>query len=163
MSRDGGRESEVLRKPVRPRKLEVAGFEDEDFEEIACEEKESEEAKPPEVLRDPGAPTPREIEEHNVTHYLSDLGALIVLLGRPKIVLTRRGKIRARSRSPRSCSTTASWAVRMTQRHWLCKSREIGGRKCCSRMSYQEKGWYMSMGLQRWSAISRGWATRRSS
>ena len=44
------------------------GFEDEDFEEIACEEKESEEAKPPEVLRNPGAPTPREIEEHNVTH-----------------------------------------------------------------------------------------------
>ena len=26
------------------------------------------EAKPPEVLRDPGAPTPSEIEEHNVTH-----------------------------------------------------------------------------------------------
>ena len=55
-------------KSVRPLELEVGGFEDEDFEEISCEEKESEEAKPPEVLRDPGAPTPREIEEHNVTH-----------------------------------------------------------------------------------------------
>ena len=28
----------------------------------------------------------------------------------------------------------------MTQKHWLCKSREIGVRRCCSRMSYQEKG-----------------------
>ena len=35
---DGGQESEVLRKLVRPRELEVAGFEDEDFGEIACEE-----------------------------------------------------------------------------------------------------------------------------
>ena len=45
-------------------------MDDEDFEEIVCEEEEraSEEAKKPEVLKDPGAPTPREVEEHNVTH-----------------------------------------------------------------------------------------------
>ena len=44
-------------------------MEDEEVEEIECdEEKESEEAKPPEVLRDPGAPTPKEVEQHNVTH-----------------------------------------------------------------------------------------------
>ena len=45
---------------VRPVEWEVGGFEDEeDFEQIKCEEDNvSEEAKPPEVLRDPGAPTP---------------------------------------------------------------------------------------------------------
>ena len=48
--------------------MEVGDVEEEDFEEIECEEKESEEARAPEVLRDPGAPTPKEIEEHNVTH-----------------------------------------------------------------------------------------------
>ena len=60
--------SEVPLKPVRPSELEVGGFEDEDFEQIECEEKESDEARAPEVLRDPGAPTPKEVEEHNVTH-----------------------------------------------------------------------------------------------
>ena len=44
-------------------------MEDEDLEQLECgEEKESDEAKPPEVLRDPGAPTPKEVEHHNVTH-----------------------------------------------------------------------------------------------
>ena len=43
-------------------------MENEDFEEIMLEEPESEEARPPEVLRDPGAPTVKEIEEHNATH-----------------------------------------------------------------------------------------------
>ena len=33
-----------------------------------CEEVESGEARAPEVLRDPGAPTQKEIEEHSVTH-----------------------------------------------------------------------------------------------
>ena len=49
---------------------EVGGFEDEeDFEKIECDEDDvSGEAKPPEVLRDPGAPTPKEVDEHNVTH-----------------------------------------------------------------------------------------------
>ena len=54
--------------PVRPCELEVGEVDDEDFEEIECEEKESDEARKPEVLRDPGAPTPKEIEEHNATH-----------------------------------------------------------------------------------------------
>ena len=43
-------------------------MEGEDFEEIECEHKGSEEARAPEVLRDPGAPTQKEIEEHNTTH-----------------------------------------------------------------------------------------------
>ena len=61
-------------KPVRPYTLEVGELgdqeeaEDEGFENIECEEKEGEEARRPEVLRDPGAPTPKEVEEHNVTH-----------------------------------------------------------------------------------------------
>ena len=44
---------------------EVGGVEDEeDFDQIHCEEDSvSEEAKPPEVLRDPGAPTPQEVDE----------------------------------------------------------------------------------------------------
>ena len=55
--------------PVSPWEVEVGGVDDEDCETIECgEEKESEEAKTPEVLRDPGAPTQKEIEEHNVTH-----------------------------------------------------------------------------------------------
>ena len=38
-------------RPVRPCEMEVGGVEDEDFEQIECaEEKESEEAKSPEVL-----------------------------------------------------------------------------------------------------------------
>ena len=124
-----------IRKNKTGDETKVAGFEDEDFEEIACEEMESEEAKPPDVIR-------RSTASHTD---LSNLTAHIVLLGRPKIALTRRGKIRARS-TPRSCSNTASWAVRIMKCMW-----------------YQEKGWYMSMGMQRWSAISRGWATWRSS
>ena len=43
-------------------------MENEDFEELKFEELESEEARPPEVLRDPGAPTFKEMEEHNTTH-----------------------------------------------------------------------------------------------
>ena len=43
-------------------------MENEDFDEIECAEEVSEEARHPEVLRDPGAPTPKEIEEHNATH-----------------------------------------------------------------------------------------------
>ena len=55
--------------PVSPLEVEVGGVDDEDCEAIECgEEKESEEAKTPEVLRDPGAPTPKEVEQHNVTH-----------------------------------------------------------------------------------------------
>ena len=55
--------------PVSPWEIEVGGLGDEDHEQIECgEEKESEEAKSPEVLRDPGAPTPKEVEQHNVTH-----------------------------------------------------------------------------------------------
>ena len=55
--------------PVRPLEVEVGGMDDEDCEQIECgDEKESEEAKAPEVLRDPGAPTPKEVEQHNVTH-----------------------------------------------------------------------------------------------
>ena len=96
-------------KSVRPLELEVGGFEDEDFEEISCEEKESEEAKLPEVLRDPGAPTPREIEEHNVTHTCHfGLGAHIALQVRRKNVHTRSRSTRVRSRFPRSCSTMGS-------------------------------------------------------
>ena len=49
--------------------MDVGGCEDEDFEQIECEEKESEEAREPEVLRDPGTPTPKEVEDHNVTHF----------------------------------------------------------------------------------------------
>ena len=48
--------------------MEVGDIEEEDFHEIVCEEKESEEARAPEVLRDPGAPTLQEVEEHNITH-----------------------------------------------------------------------------------------------
>ena len=59
---------EVPSTPVRPLEVEVGDVENEDFEEIICEEKESEEARPPEVLRDPGAPTKKEMEEHYTTH-----------------------------------------------------------------------------------------------
>ena len=54
--------------PVRPCEFEVGEVDNEDFEELTFEEVESEEARPPEVLRDPGAPTSKEIEEHNATH-----------------------------------------------------------------------------------------------
>ena len=55
--------------PVRPWVDEVGGVDDEIFEQIECKDEDvSEEAKKPEVLRDPGAPTPKEVEEHNVTH-----------------------------------------------------------------------------------------------
>ena len=64
MRRDANREVPSI--PVRPWELEVGEVENEDFEEIVCEEQE--EARQPEVLRDPGAPTQKEIEEHNVTH-----------------------------------------------------------------------------------------------
>ena len=54
--------------PVRPLQCEVGDVE-EDFDEIQCEEEEaSEEARQPEVLRDPGAPTAKELEEHNINH-----------------------------------------------------------------------------------------------
>ena len=43
--------------PVRPLECEVGEVDNEDFEDIVCEERVSEEARPPEVLRDPGAPT----------------------------------------------------------------------------------------------------------
>ena len=66
MRRDDHHEVSLL--PVRPCELEVGEVENEDFEEIMLEEPESEEARAPEVLRDPGAPTVKEIEEHNVTH-----------------------------------------------------------------------------------------------
>ena len=57
------RRCEPSSRPVRPAELEVGGMDDEDFEQIECgEEKASDEARAPEVLRDPGAPTPREVE-----------------------------------------------------------------------------------------------------
>ena len=59
---------EVPSNPVRPVECEVGEMENEDFPEIECEEHVSEEAQAPEVLRDPGAPTLREQEEHNTTH-----------------------------------------------------------------------------------------------
>ena len=64
---DEGPESEAA-ESVRPINVEVGDVDEEDFEDIECQEKESEEARDPIVLRDPGSPTPREIEEHNVTH-----------------------------------------------------------------------------------------------
>ena len=66
MRRDG--QCEVPSTPVRPVELEVGDVESKDFEEIKCEEKESDEARAPEVLRDPGTPTQKEMEEHNITH-----------------------------------------------------------------------------------------------
>ena len=66
MRRDA--QHEVPSKSVRPCEVQVDEVETEDFEEIACEEQESGEARTPEGLRDPGAPTQKEIEEHNVTH-----------------------------------------------------------------------------------------------
>ena len=65
---NGVNHSEVPFIPVRPLECEVGEVDNEDFEEIECEESVSEEALPPEVLRDPGAPTKRELEEHNITH-----------------------------------------------------------------------------------------------
>ena len=58
-------------KPVSPVDVELSGVGDEsddNFEAIELEEKVSEEARDPEVLRDPGAPTPKEEAEHYVTH-----------------------------------------------------------------------------------------------
>ena len=55
-------------KPVSPLEVVDGGADQEDFAEIMCEEPETEEARAPEVLRDPGAPTEKEVEEHNVTH-----------------------------------------------------------------------------------------------
>ena len=54
--------------PVSPVDVEGGNAEEGVFDEIQCEEPESAEARPPEVLRDPGAPTQREVEEHNITH-----------------------------------------------------------------------------------------------
>ena len=59
---------EVPTIPVRPVSCEVGEMDNEDFAEIVCEEQVSDEARPPEVLRDPGAPTVKELEEHNITH-----------------------------------------------------------------------------------------------
>ena len=59
---------EVQFIPVRPLECEVGEMDNEDFDEIELEDKPSEEARPPEVLRDPGAPTKRELEEHSTTH-----------------------------------------------------------------------------------------------
>ena len=63
-----GGQYDVPSTPVRPVEVEVGDVEDGDFDEIKCEEQESAEARSPEVLRDPGAPTQREMEEHNITH-----------------------------------------------------------------------------------------------
>ena len=64
----GVNQSEVPFIPVRPLEREVGEVDNEDFEEIEFEEHASEEAQLPEVLRDPGAPTKKELEEHNTTH-----------------------------------------------------------------------------------------------
>ena len=120
LSRDGGRESEVLRKPVRPRELEVAGSKTRTSRRSRMKKRRARRRNHQKSSETRERILPARSRSTTSHTYLSDLGALIVLLGRLKIVLTRRGKIRARSRSPRSCSTTASWAVRMRQRHWLC-------------------------------------------
>ena len=53
--------------PVRP--WEVCGVDGEEYQDIDLEvEAESEEAREPKTLRDPGAPTELEIGQHNVTH-----------------------------------------------------------------------------------------------
>ena len=63
MRRDGFDLRESSLKPVSPCELEVGGFGDDTLEEIDCgKEHDSGEARSPEVLRDPGAPTPREVE-----------------------------------------------------------------------------------------------------
>ena len=67
MRSNGKRASEVSLEPVRPIEVEVGDVEDENFEDIECEE-EGEEAREAVVLRDPGSPTPQEVEQHNVTH-----------------------------------------------------------------------------------------------
>ena len=144
LSRDGGWESEVLRKPVRRREY---------FEEIACAEMESEEAKPPEILRDPGAPTPRISRSTASYTYLADLDPHCVA---GKTQPHKKSENQSEKQIPEILFDYGFLGG-------LCKSREMGGRNCCSRVWYQEKGWYMSMGLQRWSATSRGWASRRSS
>ena len=64
----GVNQSEVPFFPVRPCMCEVGEMDNEDFADIECEEQASEEARLPEVLRDPGAPTAKELEEHNTTH-----------------------------------------------------------------------------------------------
>ena len=64
----GVNHSEVPFFPVRPWMCEVGEMDNEDFDEIELEDKLSEEARPPEVLRDPGAPTKKELEEHSTTH-----------------------------------------------------------------------------------------------
>ena len=64
----GDERREVPTIPVRPLYCEVGEMDNEDFDEISCEEKPCEEARPPEVLRDPGAPTQKELEDHSITH-----------------------------------------------------------------------------------------------
>ena len=54
--------------PVSPVEVEDGDAGEGVYDEIECEEPVSAEARPPEVLRDPGAPTQREVEEHNITH-----------------------------------------------------------------------------------------------
>ena len=47
----------------------MCGMEGEEFQDIEFEvEDESGEAREPRMLRDPGAPTEAEVEQHNVTH-----------------------------------------------------------------------------------------------
>ena len=40
----------------------------EEFRDIELETEEMEEAREPQILRDPGTPTPAEVEKHNATH-----------------------------------------------------------------------------------------------
>jgi hypothetical protein len=56
--------------PVRPCPNDVVDGGGVEFQEIEFGEEEAQEseAREPKTLRDPGAPTPAEVERHNVTH-----------------------------------------------------------------------------------------------
>ena len=92
-------------------------MDDEDFEEIVCEEEEraSEEAKKPEVLRDPGAPTPREVEEHNVTHLPFRSWCPHCVSGKAQYRHHKQREGQDKKRSQISCSTTFSWEAPRTK------------------------------------------------
>ena len=77
--------------------------------EIECKEDEEGEAQRPHTLRDPGTPSPAEVEEHNITHMQFRTWCPACVHERQETNIIN-DEIQARRACQRSCSTIASWA-----------------------------------------------------
>ena len=114
-------------RSVSPCEMDVGGCEDEDFEQIECEERESEEARAPEVLRDPGAPTPKEVEDHNVTHLPFRSWCLHCVSGKAQDRPHKRSENQNEKQIPEIVFLTmAFWEARTMRRPWRFKWRVTG-------------------------------------